>query len=1028
MGDGRTRTERLLARMRESARTAARTYGDPARYMLFLSLTTGEERAVTVNAGGETFDAAWDACATDALRRCPDAGWVRIDWVEEAAPLTVDQLRSVLGRTKRNYFRCGISLDADLRHAFLETELNANAMLYGGNKRPGGILNERNFARYARIRHGLSRVDCTPGRMVWIFRTGGLFLSDEDEGPVVLHGEGRNVGRRIIERLTVPELDRLIAAGSTYLARQIAEDGRFAYGWHPCFDRPIRTYNSLRHASTVYAMLEAWEVSRAPELREAIERATSHLCDHLIRRVDRGGKAMAFLVEENGEIKLGGSGVCLLALVKYSELLDADRYRELLDRLGEGILFMQNGDGAFRHVLHHPSLEVKEPFRIIYYDGEAAFGLMRLYGLTRDPKWLAAVERAFTHFIRKRHWTAHDHWMGYCVGELVAWRPDEAYFRFGLRNFRSYLEFVLDRITTFPTLLELMTSAERLLARIEALPEHRHLLDEVDLDRFYEALHFRAHYLLNGHFWPELAMFYARPARIVGSFFIRHHAFRVRIDDVEHYLSGLVAYRGFLVARGDRHPADPARLEWRERRETAWDARNLPLAAGGVWRARPPEGWKATGVFIHSGGAFPGRIAAVRLRDGERGISPEALAKCGTIPSAILASDPAQVPLDVPKLWVEDPQQAIMDMARYARARFTGRVIAVTGSAGKTTMVAMMGHALRPFGLVGVSSHDANLPLGVAWNIASMRWTDPHIVLEISVGRMAQSAGLARPDLAIFTNIHPAHLLHHGSTDQIAHRKSRIFLGMEPGSIAVLNRDMEEWSIVHDAAIARDVRVISYGRSDDSNARLIAYDPAAGMVSAKVGGERVSYKLGAVGAHMAIDSLGALAAIFALGHDVALAAAQFENFQPVGGRGTCISATFEGKRICIWDHSYNANPASMRAVLRTMQQAAAVPEASRVLILGDMLELGAGEQAFHRDLVDEILAARPDRLLLCGSLMRVVADRTLSTLDGAWFADVGSLIAELRHWIRDGDTVLVKGSHDMRFERVVKVLSGANSG
>lgn len=82
-----------------------------------------------------------------------------------------------------------------------------------------------------------------------------------------------------------------------------------------------------------------------------------------------------------------------------------------------------------------------------------------------------------------------------------------------------------------------MTSAEQLLARIEELPQHRHLLEEVDLDAFHQALHFRAHYLVNGHFWPELAMFYARPDKVAGSFFIRHHTFRVRIDDIEHYLS-----------------------------------------------------------------------------------------------------------------------------------------------------------------------------------------------------------------------------------------------------------------------------------------------------------------------------------------------------------------------------------------------------------------------------------------------------------------------------------------------------------
>ena len=993
--------------------------GDKPFFALFFSFTDGNVRATTITATGETAEAAWDAGMAQVRASGVAVRWLRVDWADAVERRTWKELRTALRNIKRNYFRLGISLDPRFRHAFLETELNANAMLYGGNREAGATLNEKNFGIYAAKRHGLEDLAFGDDDPVWLFTTGGVFAGDDLKAHP-LAGAGLDAGRRIVAEPDAEDIAGLIRAGSTYLAAQVRDDGRFNYGWHPCFHRPIRAYNTLRHASTLYAMLEAWEVTGDARLKQAIDRGLGCLTRELIRTVPlpSGGEA-AFLVDTGDEIKLGGNAVAILALLKHHELTGAADSRDLAARLGAGIVHMQDrASGGFTHVLTYPSLAVKERFRIIYYDGEAAFALMRLHAATGDERWLEAVENAFGHFIGEEHWKAHDHWLSYSVNELTRYRPEERYFRFGLENFRSYLGFVLERITTFPTLLELMTAAESMVARLRADPARRHLLDGIDLARFYDALHFRARYLLNGHFWPELAMFFARPAEIVGSFFIRHHAFRIRIDDVEHYLSGLVAYRRYLLACEGEDGAihrPPARKGPRH-----WTAGDVERATGGRWAAGvPAEGWSAGGLCIFAPTFRDGDMVALRPSEGWPGGVPQPqVPRLSSRTSAFIGSDASQLEsTGAPGLLIADTGSAVLDLGRYARQRMRAKVVGVTGSAGKTSTVAMLAHAMEAYGPVGTTRHNANLPHGIAWNLASIPWDVPYVALELAIGRMAQNSRLTRPDVAIFTNILPAHLEYHRDLATIARRKSAIFAGMRPGSVAVLNREMAEWERVNLAARSHGLRVVNYGKSPECEARLLACDPSGHGVRARVDGRDLDFTIGAPGEHMALNALAVLAALSALGCDVTQALPRLESFVPLEGRGREFETDINGRRILVLDEAYNANPGSMEAALALL--GSKTDAARRIAVLGEMAELGADAAGYHTQLAPLVAGQPIDRVYALGALY-----------DGFWAALPDSvkagrpmsieelkntLLAELQH----GDAVMFKGSHSTALHGLV---------
>lgn len=1072
----------LMGNAYESLAAALAEEGGGTPLRLFLSFSDGTSRAVVIQFSGRTLDDVWAKLFQELGRRYstqPMARWLRFDWVVDMQERTWGELCTWIEKHKRNYFRHGISLDKSFRHAFLEMELNANAMLYGGSKIPHAKLNEKNFTRYVRRRyHSKVTVDFSAEASIYTFRTRGLFI-EEGRDPVRINGfsgreRGRHAGRRELASLDSDSVYQLVDWSSQFLSEQVTPSGRFVYGLHPCFDREIKAYNALRHASTTYSMLEAWEVTRQESLKASIERSLDYLENTLIRCFETStGEELAYLVDVGDEIKLGGNAVCLLAFVKYTELMEDEKYLSLLEKLALGVCQLQDPvTGRFDHVLNASDLSLKQAFRVIYYDGEAAFGLMRLYGLTGDPRWLSTVEKAFGYFIDNQYWKIHDHWLSYCVNELTIYCPEERYYKFGINNVADHLGFVINRITTFPTLLELMMAAHQMIQRLQKDPDYHHLLDDIDLDEFYRALETRAHYLLNGHFWPEVAMFFQNPQRILGSFFIRHHAFRVRIDDVEHYLSGYVAYLRKYLGSGGRIPArrnsegDLASAPIRSVEVTAsrqlnpvsdsprvppkpvgapdgpaqhfsnssdpvarWTVRSLTEAMPGKWIVKPssPQ-WQATGISFTPVTMEAGHLVIVRAEGGKHGILPERLDRLPFTPQGLLVQPPvpSNLPSHIPIYQVASTRAAVLALGRYARRRMTGRVIGVTGSAGKTSSVAMFQSMLSHWGQSGATRHSANLPLGIAWNLASLAWEAPFQVIEMAIGRMRDNSALVEPDVAVFLNVGPAHLEYHETTENIARKKSAIFDSMQPGAHAVVNRDMEEWPIVAEAARRKGLKLISFGCHPQSDIRWVEGEAAhrAGGVTIDLAGEALRLPETGLGAHWVKNVMAGFGVLLSLGLSVKDVLPFLGRLVPPPGRGKRyrLAHPSGNGRLTLVDDAYNANPLSMEAMLGEM--ATLKVSGRKHLVLGDMLELGDDSAHYHRELVPRILGSGAECIWLVGDEMQKLVESLRPGVGRVeHFPDAASLVDALMPDLMPGDWVVFKGSNKFGLSRLAQNLA-----
>ncbi|MTE00846.1 UDP-N-acetylmuramoyl-tripeptide--D-alanyl-D-alanine ligase [Paracoccus sp. YIM 132242] len=446
---------------------------------------------------------------------------------------------------------------------------------------------------------------------------------------------------------------------------------------------------------------------------------------------------------------------------------------------------------------------------------------------------------------------------------------------------------------------------------------------------------------------------------------------------------------------------------------TLWTADEAASATGG----QAQGDWVATGVSIDTRTIRPGDlfVALTDARDGHDFVA-QALDKGAC--AALVSRIPDGVVPTASLLVVPDVLAALEALGRTGRRRMAGKVIAITGSVGKTSTKDMARTALAGQGRIHAAEASYNNHWGVPLTLARMPRDTDFAIVEIGMnhpGEIAPLSRLARPHVAMITTVAAAHLEAFGAIEGIAREKGSIFQGLEPIGHAIIPEDLPVTQILRDCADTAGALVMGFGR--DGQAKLVQAKPEDGAIGcrARIGGETVDFTLQTTGAHFAMNAVGVLAALAAAGADLKEAARHLGDWLPPQGRG----AVEDLAGIRLIDDAYNANPTSLSAGLATL---AGLQGGRRVAILGDMLELGADEIAMHRDMADDPAMAQVDLVHSAGPRMRALHDALPPAKRGVWAETAGELAACAADLVAPGDIVLVKGSKSSKISTVVDAL------
>lgn len=456
-----------------------------------------------------------------------------------------------------------------------------------------------------------------------------------------------------------------------------------------------------------------------------------------------------------------------------------------------------------------------------------------------------------------------------------------------------------------------------------------------------------------------------------------------------------------------------------------WSAADIIAATSGVCKK---NNWEASGVAIDSRTVEAGDLFIAISGPNHDGHNYVEKAFENGAVAAIVSAVPAGLPINANLVVVSDTLKAMEDLGKAARMRSSAKVIAITGSVGKTGTKEALAHILGEQGRTHYSVGSFNNHWGVPLSLSRMPVDSDYAIFELGMnhaGELGPLSQMVKPHVAIITTVAAAHLEFFKDTSEIAMAKAEIFEGVLKGGTVLLNADIEYCNLlVEKAQNAGIADVVLFGENKSAQIRLenAELKPQSSNMNVSIFGEMKSFTLSVPGRHWVQNVLAILGAVQKVGADIQKACAALGHLAAPSGRGARMTLTCNDGPYTVIDESYNASPIAMQAAFKVLGNMTPDFNGRRIAVLGDMRELGPTSAEIHANLANGISVNQIDVVYAAGSNMQYLSDALPKDIETHHAARSADLVEPVLQAVRAGDIILIKGSLGSKMKVVLKAL------